>query len=142
LHAINGGPLVLWACQNLVFRIRVRETAYLENVQTDRATSQVNVRVVAWSIKFYRWCGIRVVWREGNRNLEAQASVNLAEGGQWKGSTRLELVLQWPKRLQSFRPTRRDWHRILGRQTSRDASTRTQLDVKVAAHDSRGRGHL
>lgn len=78
LHTINGGPLVLCVCQNVVPVMRVRETAHLENVQTDRTTSQVNIRVVARSIELDRWCSVRVVWREGDGNLEAQASVNLA----------------------------------------------------------------
>jgi hypothetical protein len=52
----------------------------LKNIQTDRATSQINVGVVAWRIKLNRWGGVRVVRRERDRNLEAQASINLARG--------------------------------------------------------------
>ena len=51
---------------------------YLENVQTNRTASQINIGVITRRIKLDRWSGVRVVRREGDGNLEAQADINLA----------------------------------------------------------------
>jgi len=70
LHAVNSGPLVLRVGWNLASP-RVREIAYLENVQTDSATGQINIGVIARRIKLDRRSGVRVVRGEGDGNLEA-----------------------------------------------------------------------
>ena len=57
---------------------------HLEDVQTNRAAGKVDVRVVTWGIKLYRRSGVGIVWRERDGNLEAQASIDLAIGGQQK----------------------------------------------------------
>lgn len=70
LHAVNSGPLVLGVCQNFASP-RARETAYLKNVQTDRATGQINVGVIARRIKLDCWGGVGVVRGERDGNFEA-----------------------------------------------------------------------
>lgn len=48
----------------------VGKGAYLENVQTDRATCQINVWMITWCIELDRRGGIRVVGGEGDGNLK------------------------------------------------------------------------
>lgn len=84
LHAVHSRPLVLKF--TLVKRVKHdsgKQKANLKNVQADRASGEIHVRVIAWRVKLDSRCSVWIIWRERDGHLECQTRVNLHKQLRW-----------------------------------------------------------